>query len=108
MAGDPPGERHQVGCLAEYAGPTVRDFRGLADQLGSEGLTIYFATDDMDATLDKVREAGGTVENEKMPVPGMGWFAPIKDTEGNRFSFWQVDENAPVPAGMQSGEAAGS
>jgi len=75
---------------------------------GSEGLTIYFATDDMDATLDKVREAGGTVENEKMPVPGMGWFAPIRDTEGNRFSFWQNDENAPVPAGMQSGEAAGS
>ncbi|MBA2569201.1 MAG: VOC family protein [Actinobacteria bacterium] len=75
---------------------------------GSDGLTIYFSTDDLDATLDKVRELGGTVETEKMPVAGMGWFAPAKDTEGNRFSFWQADENAPEAVGTQSGEASSS
>ena len=49
---------------------------------GQEGLVIYFATEDIDATLDKVREAGGTVENEKMPVPGMGWFAHVTRHRG--------------------------
>jgi predicted enzyme related to lactoylglutathione lyase len=29
----------------------------------------------------------------------MGWFASAKDTEGNEFSFWQSDENAPQPEG---------
>jgi predicted enzyme related to lactoylglutathione lyase len=77
-------------------------------QEGHDGLVVYFGTDDIDATLEKVRELGGSVEEEKQPVPGMGWFAPVRDTEGNRFSLWQNDENAPTPAGMQSGEAAGS
>jgi predicted enzyme related to lactoylglutathione lyase len=29
-----------------------------------------------------------------MPVPGYGWFAACKDTEGNAFSLWQSDESA--------------
>ena len=77
-------------------------------QSGQDGLVVYFPVEDIDAALDRVRELGGSVDGDKMPVPGMGWFAPVRDTEGNRFSFWQNDENAPVPAGMQSGEAAGS
>jgi len=71
---------------------------------GQDGLVVYFSTDDMDATLDKVRDAGGTVENEKMPVPGMGWFAPVKDTEGNQFSIFQADDTVPIPAETQSRE----
>lgn len=64
---------------------------------GQSGLVIYFGTDDIDRALERVRELGGTVEAEKMPVPGMGWFAPVTDTEGNRFSFWQNDDSAPSP-----------
>jgi len=74
---------------------------------GEKGFTVYFETDDIDAEIDRIRELGGNTE-EKMPVPSMGWFAHGKDTEGNPFGVWQNDENAPVPAGMQSGEAAGS
>lgn len=29
-----------------------------------------------------------------MPVPGMGWFATCKDTEGNDFGLWQTDASA--------------
>jgi predicted enzyme related to lactoylglutathione lyase len=29
-----------------------------------------------------------------MPVPGHGWFAACRDTEGNAFSLWQGDEAA--------------
>jgi predicted enzyme related to lactoylglutathione lyase len=27
----------------------------------------------------------------------MGWYARAQDTEGNAFSLWQGDENAPAP-----------
>jgi uncharacterized protein len=63
-----------------------------SDKAGS-GLTIYFDTDDIDASVAKVRELGGTAD-DKQPVPTHGWFAACKDTEGNSFSLWQGDENA--------------
>jgi uncharacterized protein len=57
------------------------------------GLRVYFGVDDIDATLAQVSELGGETE-EKMPVPGMGWFAACKDPEGNVFSLWQTDSSA--------------
>ena len=71
-----------------------------------EGLRVYFNTENLDAALEQVRELGGQVEAEKSPVPGMGWFAHVRDPEGNRFAFWQSDEDAPAPAGMESGQAS--
>jgi predicted enzyme related to lactoylglutathione lyase len=73
---------------------------------GDDQLKVYFATEDMDSTLEKVRSIGGTIDEEKSPVPGMGWYAHVRDPEGNKFSFWQNDENAPAPAGMESGQAS--
>ena len=60
---------------------------------------IYFDTDDIDASIAKVKELGGSTE-EKMPVPGMGWFVACKDNQGTTFSLWQSDESAPMPEGM--------
>lgn len=57
------------------------------------GLVVYLDTDDIDASVSKVRELGGTAD-DKQPVPTHGWFAACKDTEGNRFSLWQSDTNA--------------
>ena len=54
---------------------------------------VYFDTDDIDASIAKVRELGGTAD-DKQPVPTHGWFAACKDTEGNSFSLWQGDESA--------------
>jgi predicted enzyme related to lactoylglutathione lyase len=67
-------------------------------QAGQDGLTVYFAVEDIDAAGEKVKELGGSTE-DKQPVPGMGWFAHATDTEGNAFSFWQSDEGAPQPEG---------
>jgi predicted enzyme related to lactoylglutathione lyase len=53
----------------------------------------YFAVDDIEASMVKVRELDGKTE-EKMPVPAMGWFALCKDSEGNAFHLWQVDSSA--------------
>ncbi|HEY4236988.1 MAG TPA: VOC family protein [Gaiellaceae bacterium] len=56
-------------------------------------LTVYFDTPDIDASIAKVRELGGEA-GDKTPVPGHGWFAACRDTEGNAFSLWQGGESA--------------
>jgi uncharacterized protein len=62
-----------------------------ADKQGN--LTVYFDTDDIDASLAKVAELGGQA-GDKTPVPGHGWFAACSDTEGNAFSLWQGEAAA--------------
>ena len=54
---------------------------------------VYHDVDDIDAAVVKVRKLGGDAE-DKAPVPGHGWFAACKDTEGNAFSLWQGDSSA--------------
>jgi predicted enzyme related to lactoylglutathione lyase len=88
---DGPVEYHMFGNDDQTGGGLM------PRQEGQEGLTIYFNTEDIDGAREKVQQAGGSVE-EKQSVPGMGWFAHAKDTEGNRFSFWQADDSAPAPA----------
>jgi predicted enzyme related to lactoylglutathione lyase len=65
-------------------------------QHGETGLISYFAVEDIEAARQKVEELGGKTE-AKESVPGMGWYARVTDTEGNEFSLWQSDENAPAP-----------
>ena len=64
-------------------------------QAGEKGPIVYFDTDDIDASMAKVREHGGQAD-EKMPIPHVGWFARCSDTEGNPFSLYQSDESAPA------------
>lgn len=60
------------------------------------GAVIYFDVDDVDAAIRTTRKLGGKAD-DKMPVPGQGWFSACLDTEGNAFSLWQVDTAAPMP-----------
>lgn len=48
----------------------------------------------LDAALAKLAKAGGTIALPKMPVPGIGWLAYGKDTEGNIFGMMQNDPAA--------------
>jgi len=61
------------------------------------GPIVYFDVDDMDPAIGRVRELGGEAD-DKQPIPGVGWFARARDTEGNRFSLYQSDESAPGPS----------
>jgi predicted enzyme related to lactoylglutathione lyase len=56
-------------------------------------LDVYFDTDDIDATIEKIRSGGGE-SGDKQPIPGIGWFANCKDTEGNAFNLFQAGEAA--------------
>lgn len=72
-----PGDETTVnGCL--QLGPM--------NQPGSGGATVYLnAGEQLDAALARVASAGGQVTLSKTALPpGMGWFAHITDTEGNR------------------------
>ena len=58
---------------------------------------MYLGTEDIEESIAKVRELGGSAE-DKAPVPGHGWFSACTDTEGNAFHLWQADESAAPPA----------
>ena len=48
----------------------------------------------LDEYVAKAVKAGGTVALAKMPIPGIGWLAYIKDTEGNILGMMQHDPQA--------------
>jgi predicted enzyme related to lactoylglutathione lyase len=49
---------------------------------------------DLNATMGVVEGAGGQCVVPKMPVPGVGWLAYFKDTEGHIFGAMQADPSA--------------
>ena len=67
-----------------------------ADDEAGSGPIVYFATSDIDASIARARELGGSAD-DKQPIPAIGWFARCRDTEGNAFSLFQSDESVPAP-----------
>lgn len=60
-------------------------------------ITAYVCTvqvADLDGLLAKLAGLGGLIAMPKMPVPGVGWLAYAKDTEGNLFGLMQPDPSA--------------
>ena len=54
----------------------------------------YIAVDRVDDFVQKAERLGATVCMPRTPVPGMGWFAQLRDTEGNVFAVWEMDSAA--------------
>jgi len=93
--------------IEKWAGPTEYWLIGTGDH-STEGIDgglgpgepslknseLTLGVDSIDAALKLVTEAGGTVDREKMPVPGVGWMATVVDTEGNVFGLMQLDPEA--------------
>ena len=48
----------------------------------------------IDDAMKSIAAAGGKVVSEKRAIPGVGWFATCKDTEGNEFGLMQSDQSA--------------
>jgi predicted enzyme related to lactoylglutathione lyase len=44
---------------------------------------------DLDKAIKAVKANGGSITRPKGEIPGVGWFAGAKDTEGNRFGLMQ-------------------
>jgi predicted enzyme related to lactoylglutathione lyase len=71
----------------------------LARQCPIDGAAViaYVCTtcvESLDETIGAIESAGGTLAHPKMPIPGIGWLAYFKDTEGNIFGVMQPDTSA--------------
>jgi predicted enzyme related to lactoylglutathione lyase len=59
----------------------------------------YINVPKLDDFVTKAERLGAKILMAKQPVPGMGWFAQLTDTEGNVFAIWEHD-----PTARQAGE----
>lgn len=66
---------------------------GISKRMEGEkgGITHFIGVESIDEYLSKVESAGGMVLEGKMSVPGYGFLAVCRDTEGNRFGLWESD-----------------
>ncbi len=62
------------------------------DPMGNVYNTI--ASHDIDKAIADVIKAGGTIVVPQMAIPGVGWLAYFKDTEGNVFGVMEEDRSA--------------
>lgn len=61
--------------------------------LEHNALIVSFRVDDLDASLARAHELGGSCD-ERRGIPGIGWYTRCRDTEGNLFALFQPDESA--------------
>jgi uncharacterized protein len=57
--------------------------------LPASGPVLTIGVDDIDATLIKIEETGGSRLGEKVRVGDMGFAAYFTDSEGNVLGLWQ-------------------
>ncbi len=53
------------------------------------GLTVYFGTSDIDTSVARVRELGGSADDPQ-PIPNVGRYAQCTDTEGSAFGLFEA------------------
>lgn len=51
--------------------------------------SVVIAVDDIRESMEKIRNAGGKLLGEPVPIPGIGDYVSFIDTEGNRCSILQ-------------------
>jgi len=67
---------------------------GLMRNTNIKTTTNTIGVESVDAAVGAVTKAGGTLVMAKTPIPGVGYFAYLTDTEGNLFGVMQPDQNA--------------
>ena len=75
-------------------GPTAVVFEPFSEDTDYFGrreqqFMLNFRVDDLDATLEALRAAGGPVDAETSEHEGLGRFGWAADPEGNRFELWE-------------------
>lgn len=84
----PDGERGINGGLLRRRGPRPAEGQAV------NGYVCTVEVPDLDDRLMKAAELGAELALAKMPVPGVGWLAYIKDPEGNILGLMQPDPSA--------------
>ena len=60
----------------------------------SQPITNYVRVPSVTKFVAKVKKLGGIICVPKMAVPKMGYLAVCRDTEGNEFALWEINEKA--------------
>lgn len=85
--GEPGQPGIDGGLMPRMGGPPVE----------GSAVNAYVCTVDttsVDALVTKIQALGGQIALPKTALPGMGWLAYGKDTEGNIFGCMQMDPSA--------------
>ena len=67
---------------------------GLMKNTDVKTTTNTIGVDSVDGAVEAVAKAGGKLVMPKTPIPTVGYFAYLTDTEGNLFGVMQADANA--------------
>ena len=57
-------------------------------------VTNTISVPSVDEYMEKIKSSGGEAITAKIPIPGVGYFAYCKDTEGNIFGIMHRDPDA--------------
>ena len=55
---------------------------------------LHVGVDSVDEAIDRIEAAGGAAITQKMPIPGVGYMAYCRDTEGNALGVYEDDPSA--------------
>ncbi len=59
---------------------------------------LIAGVEDLNDTLRRVEQAHGEILQGKLPIPGVGWSAYFRDSEGNAIGVFQADQDAAASA----------
>ena len=62
---------------------------GMRGTTAPEAIRDYVEVTSIDNTLAHVSDLGGSVVAGKDEIPGIGWWAAVKDSEGNEIGLFQ-------------------
>jgi uncharacterized protein len=54
--------------------------------------SVVIAVPNLEVSMQKVKDAGGSLMNEPMEIPGIGKYVSLMDTEGNRVGMLQPNQ----------------
>lgn len=67
---------------------------GMTRRVADEGPVLVMQVESVDDHVKKVEDAGGSVVGpRKIEVGDMGYYARVKDSEGNIIGMWEDKEN---------------
>ena len=79
------------GALQKRTGPSTP---------GRHGFECSIAVDNLRASIDKIKAAGGTVLDEPHTIPSVGELVQFNDTEGNQAIIIQYEAEAKKALGL--------